>query len=98
MHRLRVYPRPLARAALAQPVEQRIRNAWVGCSSHPGGTILLLASSLEKREAWIFVDCCADAQRNSRLNRADPSGSDLVQRLLESLDPAGPFGLACIGI
>ena len=26
------------RAALAQPVEQRIRNAWVGCSSHPGGT------------------------------------------------------------
>ena len=25
-------------AALAQPVEQRIRNAWVGCSSHPGGT------------------------------------------------------------
>src|SRR5580704_4844829 len=29
------------RAALAQPVEQRIRNAWVGCSSHPGGTNLV---------------------------------------------------------
>ena len=25
-------------AALAQPVEHRIRNAGVGCSSHPGGT------------------------------------------------------------
>ena len=27
-------------AALAQLVEHRIRNAGVGCSSHPGGTIL----------------------------------------------------------
>jgi hypothetical protein len=26
-------------AALAQLVEHRIRNAGVGCSSHPGGTI-----------------------------------------------------------
>ncbi len=30
-----------ARAALAQLVEHRIRNAGVGCSSHPGGTIFL---------------------------------------------------------
>ena len=29
------------KAALAQLVEQRIRNAWVGCSSHPSGTIQL---------------------------------------------------------
>ena len=26
-------------AEIAQLVEQRIRNAWVGCSSHPSGTI-----------------------------------------------------------
>jgi hypothetical protein len=33
--------RPLALlwAALAQPVEHRIRNAGVACSSHAGGTI-----------------------------------------------------------
>ena len=28
-------------AGLAQVVEQRIRNAWVVCSSHITGTILL---------------------------------------------------------
>jgi hypothetical protein len=28
-------------AALAQLVEHRIRNAGVGCSSHPGGTIFI---------------------------------------------------------
>jgi len=31
---------PARRAALAQPVEHRIRNAGVRCSSHLGGTIL----------------------------------------------------------
>ena len=36
-------------AALAQLVEHRIRNAEVGCSSHPGGTITLkLGASLFK--------------------------------------------------
>ena len=29
----------LPSAGIAQLVEQRIRNAWVGCSSHPAGTI-----------------------------------------------------------
>ena len=29
----------ISTAAIAQLVEQRIRNAWVGCSSHPSGTI-----------------------------------------------------------
>ena len=32
----------LVRAALAQLVEHRIRNAGVACSSHAGGTIFLL--------------------------------------------------------
>ena len=31
-------------AAIAQLVEHRIRNARVGCSSHPGGTIICLAA------------------------------------------------------
>jgi hypothetical protein len=31
---------PLREAALAQPVEHRIRNAGVACSSHAGGTTL----------------------------------------------------------
>ena len=33
-----VFSARFRKAALAQLVEQRIRNAWVGCSSHPGGT------------------------------------------------------------
>ena len=36
-------------AALAQPVEHRIRNAGVACSSHAGGTILPDTSKAEAR-------------------------------------------------
>ena len=32
-------------AALAQLVEHRIRNAGVGCSNHPGGTIYFIGVS-----------------------------------------------------
>src|SRR5947207_2494713 len=40
---------PAPQAALAQPVEQRIRNAWVGCSSHPGGTSLAKQGNTGRR-------------------------------------------------
>ena len=36
-----------SRADMAQLVEQRIRNAWVGCSSHPIGTISLQSDRLQ---------------------------------------------------
>src|ERR1700712_1774060 len=50
-------------AALAQPVEHRIRNAGVACSSHAGGTI-------NPRQFCGFIGerptSCDDALRNSR--------------------------------
>ena len=40
-------------AALAQLVEQRIRNAWVGCSSHPSGTTSLFVT----KTPWFTPRC-----------------------------------------
>ncbi len=47
------------RAALAQPVEHRIRNAGVACSSHAGGTIPSFSS--------IFADRLKTSQIVSKL-------------------------------
>ena len=41
--------RPPSGAALAQPVEHRIRNAGVACSSHAGGTIPSFSSIFAER-------------------------------------------------
>src|SRR5205814_7544999 len=40
---------PAPQGSLAQPVGQRIRNAWVGCSSHPGGTSLAKQGNTGRR-------------------------------------------------
>lgn len=79
--RLRVGNRPSAGftpagAALAQPVEHRIRNAGVACSSHASGTILSFSSIFADRlrasqivsKSLNYKDFCASAVR-SRLSR-----------------------------
>ncbi len=46
-------------AALAQLVEQRIRNAWVGCSSHPSGTSFFESkkNTAENRQYFFVFSC-----------------------------------------
>jgi hypothetical protein len=50
-----VRPHP-CRAALAQPVEHRIRNAGVACSSHASGTIAPSITIGDTMDAGIYYN------------------------------------------
>ena len=62
--------KPSAGAALAQPVEHRIRNAGVRCSSHLGGTIFRIEDNFSR---------CGVAQE-ALWARREPIGAGLKHR------------------
>lgn len=52
-------------AALAQLVEHRIRNAGVGCSNHPGGTIISITYFSNAGFAVPHINAATDNQRRT---------------------------------